>query len=86
MPIVSKFYGIMIKMFYEEHDPPHFHVEYAEYNAVISIENLAITRGKLPRRAANLVLDWAEIHQQELLTDWELCQNDLAPQPIKPLE
>jgi len=86
MPVVSKFYGIMIKMFYEEHNPPHFHVEYAEHNAVVNIAELKITRGKLPRRAANLVLDWAELHQQELLADWELCQNDLAPKPIKPLE
>jgi hypothetical protein len=86
MPVVSKFYGIMIKMFFEEHNPPHFHVEYAEHNAVVSIAELKIIRGKLPRRAANLVLDWAEIHQQELLADWELCQKDLTPKPIKPLE
>ena len=86
MPTVSMFYGIMIKMFFEEHNPPHFHVEYSEYKAIVNIKDLKVVKGKLPRRAESLVLDWAEIHQNELLNDWNLCQNEQLPKPIKPLE
>src|SRR5439155_19252267 len=74
MPTINAFYGILIRMFFDDHEPAHFHVEYAECKAVIAIESLAIIRGKLPRRALELVLDWAELHQQERLEDWELCR------------
>lgn len=72
-------------MFFDDHTPPHFHVQYGEYKAVIGIENLAVIRGQLPRRAQELVLDWTELHQQELLEDWALCQAKQQPRPIKPL-
>lgn len=65
--------------------PPNFHVEYAEYKAVIDIAALAMREGELPRRALNLVLDWAELHQDELLEDWKLCQAKLPPKKIVPL-
>lgn len=86
MPIISRFFGIIIRMFFNEHAPPHFHVEYGEYRATIDIRALAIMDGKLPRRAAELVLDWAELHQSELLCDWELCQQHQQPEEIAPLE
>lgn len=86
MPTISMFYGILIQMYWDEHAPPHFHAIYGEFKAVIEIRNLVISGGKLPRRAAELVLDWAELHQQELLEDWDLCQEKQQPKPIEPLK
>lgn len=86
MPTISTFYGLIIQMYFREHAPPHFHVKYDDYAAVVDIRNVQITDGKLPRRATNLVLDWAELHQAELLKDWDLCQALQNPDPIAPLE
>ncbi len=85
MPIISRFFGIIIRMFFNEHAPPHFHAEYAEHRAVINIRTLEVIDGKLPRRALELVLDWAELHQDELLLDWGLCQQHQQPADIDPL-
>lgn len=85
MPIISRFFGIIIRMFFNEHAPPHFHAEYAEHRAVINIRTLEVMDGKLPRRALELVLDWAELHQNELLADWDLCQQHQQPVDIDPL-
>ncbi len=85
MPTISSFYGILIQMFFDDHAPPHFHVKYGEFKAVVDIQNLSVIRGALPRRAQGLVLDWAELHQQELLDDWQLCVNSQQPKPIAPL-
>lgn len=86
MPIISRFFGIVIRMFFSEHAPPHFHAEYAEHRATIDIRTLEVMDGKLPRRALELVLDWAELHQDELLNDWDLCQRQQQPADIDPLE
>lgn len=85
MPLLSSFYGISIKMFFEDHAPPHFHAEYAGFKAVIDIKKLSLLEGKLPRRAQELVLDWAELHKKELIQDWKLCQDKEAPKKIEPL-
>jgi hypothetical protein len=85
MPTISSFYGISIRMFFNDHVPPHFHVEYAEFKATVDILELTISSGKLPRRAQELVLDWAELHQNELLIDWQLCTIKQQPNPINPL-
>ncbi len=85
MPTISSFYGILIRMFFNDHSPPHFHVEYAEFKAVIDIVTLEVMEGNLPRRALNLVMDWAELHQDELLEDWNPCQTKLTPRQIVPL-
>jgi hypothetical protein len=86
MPTISMFYGIVVQMYWDEHAPPHFHTSYAEYKAIISIRDLCIIEGSLPRRATQLVLDWAELHQAELLADWDLCQANQHPNPIDPLK
>ena len=86
VPIISQFFGIIIRMFFNEHVPPHFHVQYGEYKAAVDIRSLTLTEGRLPRRALELVLDWAELHQTELLKDWDLCQHHLRPEEIQPLE
>jgi hypothetical protein len=70
MPEISRFYGIVIKMFFLDHLPPHFHAEYAEYKAQVSIENGEIIKGILPRHALRLVQDWAEIHKEELIANY----------------
>jgi hypothetical protein len=67
MPTISFFYGIVIRMFFNDHAPPHFHVQYAEFKAEIVIETLAVRNGDLPPRALALVLDWASAHCAELL-------------------
>lgn len=85
MPIISSFYGILVRMYFDDHAPPHFHVEYAGKKAVIGIEGLHLMEGGLPRRALELVLDWAELHQTELLDDWKLCQSHQQPKAIAPL-
>ncbi|OGU13310.1 MAG: transcriptional regulator [Geobacteraceae bacterium GWC2_53_11] len=73
-------------MFFNEHSPPHFHAEYGEYKAVINIQTLEVMDGKMSRRALELVLDWAELHQAELMEDWDLCRKHIEPHPIEPLQ
>ncbi len=73
-------------MFWDEHEPPHFHATYGEHKATVSIRELKILEGSLPRRASQLVLDWAELHQSELLRDWDLCQSNQQPDSIAPLK
>ena len=86
MPTISTFYGILIRMYFNDHAPAHFHVQYAEYKATVDIQLLTISSGELPRRAQELVLDWAELHQHELLEDWQLCLEKKQPKPIAPLK
>lgn len=86
MPIICQFYGITIRMFYADHAPPHFHAFYCEYTAIIDIHELQLREGVLPRRALNLVLDWAELHKEELLDDWKRAQDKAPLQSISPLE
>ena len=80
MPEISRFYGIIIKMFWNDHNPPHFHVAYGDDRAVIDIQTLGIVGGKLPPRILGMVVEWASIHEIELLEDWDrACQ-------LQPLE
>lgn len=86
MPTISMFYGILIQMYWDEHAPPHFHASYGEYKATVLIKDLCMGDGDLPRRAKQLVLDWAELHQKELLEDWALAVEGKKPFPIKGLD
>ena len=72
MPVIARFYGMVIKMYLmgKEHNPPHFHVMYGEYNAVIDVGTLSMSEGDLPPKALSLVLEWAGAHQNELLEIW----------------
>ncbi len=85
MPTISYFYGIAIHMYWNDHGPPHFHALYGEDEAVITIETLEVRRGRLPRRALALVLEWAQAHRAELMEDWELCRLRQRPRSIEPL-
>ena len=71
MPEISRFLGIVICMYFNDHNPPHFHVEYNEFEAAIVIETLGLMHGKLPSRVLSLVIEWASQHQAELLENWE---------------
>ena len=86
MPTISQFLGILIRMYFNDHAPPHFHALYNEHEAVIRIEPLEVMEGSLPRRALGLVFDWVELHRAELLNDWELCRAKQQPLKIAPLE
>ena len=71
MPEITRFYGIIIKLFFGDHPPPHFHAVYGEYIALIDINSLNVIEGDLPARARKLVIEWAEKYQLELKTIWE---------------
>ena len=75
MPEISRFYGIVIKMYYNDHQPPHFHAVYGNDEMVVGINSLHIIAGRLPRRAGAMVLEWAAQHQTELQDDWDLARN-----------
>jgi Domain of unknown function (DUF4160) len=85
MPTISVFYGILIRMFFNDHAPPHFHARYGEYEATIDIETLLVIKGELPRRALDLAQEWAMIHRRELLENWQLCRENRLPAKIEPL-
>ncbi|MFM7218876.1 MAG: DUF4160 domain-containing protein [Nodosilinea sp. LVE1205-7] len=82
MPEVARFYGIVIKVFFGDHPPPHFHAIYGEFNALVSIESLQIIEGDLPSRAQQLVVEWATLYQQDLLQMWNMQEFRKLP-PLK---
>lgn len=85
MPTISSFYGILIKMYWKDYQPPHFHAFYAEHRVAVAIETLDVLKGRMPRRAMSLVLEWAQQHRDELMKDWELCVRKQVPRKIRPL-
>ena len=85
MPELSRFLGIVIYMYFNEHNPPHFHVEYNEYKASISIKELGLLEGKLPSKVRSLVIEWAQEHQGELLDNWNTIQATGEYHKISPL-
>jgi len=86
VPVVSRFYGIVVLMYYSDHDPPHFHVRYSGRKAAIAIEDGRLLAGSLPPRARALVAEWAKLHQDELLKNWERARRGEHLKPIPPLE
>jgi Domain of unknown function (DUF4160) len=86
MPEISRFFGMVIAMYYNDHSPPHFHVRYGRHKAVIGIEPIEILAGKLSPKARALVIEWANLHQAELMTDWELARQQAPLHRIDPLE
>lgn len=75
MPELSRFYGIVIRMFYDDHNPPHFHALYGGDEAIIGIGTLSLIAGHLPPRAMGLVVEWALLHEAELIREWEKARN-----------
>ena len=78
MPVLSRFFGIIVTMYHErgQHERPHFHARYGEYKASIAIDPPVVMAGSLPRRQERLVLAWAELHRDELLENWRRLDND----------
>ena len=85
MPEISRFYGIIIAMYYSEHNPPHFHVRYNDYRATINILTGEI-EGKLPRRVVSLVYEWLDLRKKELLDNWTHIEKGESMIEIKPLD
>jgi hypothetical protein len=86
MPSISRFFGIVIFMYFDDHIPPHFHAKYGEYRAQINIESLEIIGGELPHRALSLSIEWALLHRNELRQNWQNARDGLPLQDIAPLE
>ena len=84
MPQISAFLGIIIRMFYRDHNPPHFHAVYAEYEGLIDINKLELISGKLPPRVLGLVIEWTALHQ-ELNGNWNKAKRQESLNPIEPL-
>ena len=85
MPIISEFLGIVIAMFWDDHNPPHFHAQYGQYEIIVYINDGTI-EGKFPKRALRLVLEWYELHKEDLIEDWKLAESHKALLTIPPLE
>ncbi|MCF8373236.1 MAG: DUF4160 domain-containing protein [Bacteroidales bacterium] len=85
MPEISRFYGLIILMNFRDHPPPHFHVWYGEYKAIVTIHD-GIVKGEMPQRALKMIFEWLEYHRDELLVDWELAQKGDKLNKIDPLK
>jgi hypothetical protein len=85
MPQISYFLGVIIRMFYREHNPPHFHAYYGDYEALIDIQKNELLSGNLPPRVLGLVVEWTALHQQELMANWERAKKQEPLQNIQPL-
>ncbi|MBP5170584.1 MAG: DUF4160 domain-containing protein [Bacteroidales bacterium] len=85
MPEISTFYGIVVYMYIDDHNPPHFHVWYDGYEAVVSIKE-GVVRGEFPKKALKLVFEWLELHQEELMDNWKRLSNFEEALKIDPLK
>lgn len=85
MPEISRFYGIIIKMFYNEHNPPHFHAYYGDKQISMNIVDGQI-KGEFPKRALKLVFEWFDLHKDEILENWDRAQNGIELKNINPLD
>jgi len=86
MPEISRFFGIVIAIYWKEHGIPHFHAKYGGQRASVSIEELKLLEGKLPPRGLAMVVEWAAIHRDELMEDWNLAVAEKPLNPIRPLD
>lgn len=85
MPEICRFYGIIIAMFYDDHNPPHFHARYGKQKVAVEISSLRILEGQIPPRALGLVVEWASQHLPELMENWHLARNNQPLEKIEPL-
>lgn len=86
MPEMSRFFGIVVSMYYDDHAPPHFHARYGDHQAVIAIQPLRLLEGELPPRALGFVMEWAALHGFELLQNWNLARQRAPLHRIPPLD
>jgi len=85
MPEICRFFGIVIAVFYDDRNPPHFHARYGGEKVSIEILTLKVLEGKISPRALGLVVEWASLHKDELMKDWELAKLNIPPEKIEPL-
>ncbi|MCA0389379.1 MAG: DUF4160 domain-containing protein [Bacteroidetes bacterium] len=85
MPEISRFYGIIITMYYNDHNPPHFHARYGDDVVIVSIEDMEIIEGNFPSRASNMVLEWAKQNKIKLQENWDNIRNEKPVFRIEPL-
>lgn len=85
MPEISRFLGIVIRMFYREHAPPHFHAYYGDYEITVEIQS-GVINGRFPKRALGAVIEWMDLHRAELMDDWNLALSEKPLNSIPPLE
>lgn len=85
MPEICRFFGIIIAVYYDEHNPPHFHARYEGKKVSVEIATLKILKGEISPRALGLVIEWASLHKKELMEDWELAKANQPPNKIEPL-
>lgn len=86
MPVISRFFGIVIRMYFDDHSPPHFHALYGDAEAALRIDPVRVLVGQLPPRVLALVTEWATLHQDEIMENWRRVERDQAPQEIDGLE
>jgi hypothetical protein len=85
LPELSRFLGIVVYMVYDDHHPPHFHAEYGDYKITVEVES-GVVEGRFPRRALRAVLEWHELHRDELRANWQSAERHQPLQRIPPLE
>jgi hypothetical protein len=85
VPEISRFLGIVIRMYYRDHSPPHFHAEYGEYEMTVEIDT-GVIQGRFPKRATSAVLEWYSLHVDELRENWNLARDEMPLKRIEPLE
>ena len=86
MPQISRFFGIIIAMYYDDHNPPHFHAKYGDEEALISIRDFSVIEGQLSSRALGMVIEWASLHQDELMGNWKKVIENQSLVKIEPLK
>lgn len=86
MPEISRFFGIMIAMYYNDHEPPHFHARYGGHAATFAVDEYRLLEGKLPPRVLGLVSEWAALHREELIENWQRARQHEVLVSISPLE
>ena len=86
MPEISRFFGIVIAIYYKDHQPPHFHAKYGDQTGVFAIDDLRLIEGQLPKRVISLILEWAFQHREELMNNWKLAVSKKPLLKIAPLE
>ncbi|MCE5228002.1 DUF4160 domain-containing protein [bacterium] len=86
MPELCRFFGVVLAMYLNDHDPPHFHARYNEHHATIEIESLRISKGELPPRIYGFVVEWALQHKAELIDNWQRAHSKKPIKKIKPLQ
>ena len=85
MPEISRFFGIIIRMYFDDHQPPHFHAVYSGMEVEVGIDPIEVREGDMPSRATSMVLEWAALHQRELMDNWQRLHSSQSAQKISPL-